>query len=295
MGIRPLEADEPRCPESERRSSLLFILFYGIIPSNMENIRKLVLPVAGMGKRLQPLTLHTPKALVNLAKKPLLEYVLREAVESGFKEAVLIISPGHEAHFEKFLEEKQNDFPELKFHIRVQKTPRGNGHALLQAADIIGNEPFAVRFPDDVIFSEKPVMRELSGIFAELKAPIFLLEQIPREETYRYGVVEIGPTPHKNVHQVFTIVEKPPVEEAPSNLTVVGGYILTPNMLDYLARLEKATPDIADALPLTRAFEQELLAGGKIYGWEFPGKRLDCGNLAGLQIAEEYIKSTNNE
>lgn len=258
----------------------------------MDNVRKLVLPVAGMGTRLRPLTLKTPKALVSLAGVPLLEYVLNEAKDSGIKDVALVISPDHKPHFQKYIKERGKRFPGFKLSIHIQKTPRGNGHALLQAADMIGNQPFAVRFVDDIILHQKPVLLQLNSAFSSLNAPVLLLEKVPKKEVFRYGVVEAKKTA-AGLHRISTLVEKPAVEDAPSNLTIVGGYVLTPAIMDHLARLENSTPDITDALPLTRAFEQELLGGGKIYGLEFKGKRLDCGTLAGLQNAEEYLKKIN--
>lgn len=270
------------------------------------NVTKLVLPVAGLGKRLLPLTKHTPKNLVPVCGRPLLEYVLEEAVESGIRDVILIVNPAHRAKFDQYLHRNSRRFPALRFHVREQATPGGNGHAIVQAHDILRDEPFAVRFCDDVILDKKPVLRSLIDIFKAKRASVLLLERVPRKLVSRFGVVGVTSVRRHGsgvrsaaggrVYQITKIVEKPPSKDAPSNLTIVGGYVLTPAILRNLRRVADTLPVIAnDALPLAVALQIELILHGRVFGWEFTGMRLDCGTLEKLKKAEEYLGKSHNK
>lgn len=267
----------------------------------MAKITKLVLPVAGRGKRLLPITRHIPKNLIKVNGRPLLEYVLEEAAQSGIKEVILIVSPVARRKFEEYIRVSGRKFPSLRFHIREQATPGGNGHAIVQAYDLLSREPFAVRFCDDVIIGKPPVLESLIGIFESRRSPVLLLERVPKRLVSRFGVVGVKAAKGKaqsaknktggKVYQITKIIEKPPAKEAPSNLTIVGGYILTPSVLRNLKTVADTLPVVADdALPLAVALQIELIIGGKIYGWEFPGQRLDCGTLEKLKKTEQILK-----
>ncbi|MEK9173494.1 MAG: sugar phosphate nucleotidyltransferase [Patescibacteria group bacterium] len=261
-------------------------------------VRKLILPVAGAGKRLRPLTLRKPKALVPLNGGPLLEYVLYEAQASGIREVVLVISPQHLDQFRKYIREHNKKFPGMKFHIRFQDRPVGNGHAVVQAADIIGNEPFAVRFCDDLIVSDPPVLVSLINIYNTYKSSVLLLERVPKQRVSRYGVVGVRKVaktrpglPKGNIFRVFDIIEKPKLSVAPSNLTIVGGYVLGPTIMRNLIKIVNSLPVAGtDALPIALALQVELIVKGKVYGWEFTGRRLDCGTLDSLKEAGRFLK-----
>lgn len=256
----------------------------------MKKITKLVLPVAGMGKRLLPLTKKTPKNLVKVNGRPLLEYVLEEAVQSGIREVVLIASPKHKKQFAVYLTKNRKKFPSLAFHIRIQETPGGNGHAIAQAADVIGGEPFAVRFCDDVILSDPPVLKTMIAIATKRRASVLLLERVPMKMVNRFGVVGFKHE-KQGLCEVTKIVEKPKVKDAPSNLTIVGGYVLMPNILRNLRLIADTLPIIADdALPLAVALQMELILKGKIWGFEFKGRRLDCGTFEKLREAEMILR-----
>ncbi len=266
----------------------------------MKKVTKLVLPVAGLGRRLLPLTKHTPKNLIPVNGKPLIEYVLEEAVASGIRDVVLVINPKHRRAFAAYVKSHKKYFPTLAFHVRVQETPGGNGHAIAQAYDIINNEPFAVRFCDDVIVGDPPVLKSLIDIFNRYHASVVLLEQIPVKTVSRFGVVgykkiKRGKQPTflgGGLYQVTKIVEKPAVKDAPSNLTIVGGYVLAPEVVRNLRMVADTLPVIADdALPLAVALQIELIIKGKIYGWTFRGRRLDCGTLEKLREAEAILRS----
>jgi len=262
----------------------------------MKKVTKLVLPIAGLGKRLLPLTKHVPKNLIPVNGKPLIEYVLEEAVMSGIREVILVINPKHRRDFAAYIRKNAKRFPALTFHVRVQETPGGNGHAVVKAYDVIGNEPFAVRFCDDVLLGNPPALKGLIDIFNHYHASVLLLERVPKNMVSRFGVVGFEKkrkTPvffGGKVYQLNKIVEKPREKDAPSNLTVVGGYVLTSEVLRNLRLVTDTLPFIADdALPIAVGFQIELLVHGKIYGWEFPGRRLDCGTLAKLQEAEAVL------
>lgn len=264
----------------------------------MKKITKLVLPIAGLGKRLLPLTATTPKNLIPVNGKPILEYVLEEAVASKIKEVVLIINPKHLKDFKTYLAKNKNRFPTLTFHVRIQETPGGNGHAIAQAYDIVKDEPFAVRFCDDVLSGEPAALPALLEIFKKYQASVVLLEAVPRKDVSRFGVVgfEKGKAAKSSfaggtIYKINKIIEKPKTKDAPSNLIIVGGYVLTPDILRNLKMVADTLPIVADdALPLAVALQIELIVKGKIYGWQFPGKRLDCGTLEKLRQTEEYLK-----
>ncbi len=262
----------------------------------MQKVTKLVLPVAGLGKRLMPLTRKTPKNLLEVNGKPLVEYAFEEAVQAGLKDVILIVGPVHNRRFEDYIKKASKKFPSLKFHIRVQETPAGNGHALICAADILKEEPFAVRFCDDILISDSPILGSLLKIFEKHRASSILLERIPKNQVSRFGVVGISnPETIKNVkgkiYRINRVIEKPPVRLAPSNLIVVGGYVLTPTVLRNLIKIAEALPNAAiDSIPINVGLQIELITGKKIYGWEFIGKRLDCGTLEKFQKAQIEIK-----
>ncbi len=264
----------------------------------MKKITKLVLPVAGLGKRLMPLTKKTPKNLIPVNGKPLIEYALEDAVMSGIQEVILVVNPAHREQFKKYLKERAKQFPGLAFHLRVQHTPAGNGHALLPAFDLLKNEPFVVRFCDDIILSKEPLIKSLASLFYHYKAPILLLERIPKKDVSRYGVVGVkrvrsqgSGVKREKIYEITKIVEKPKTSQAPSNLIIVGGYVLTPAVLRNLKQVADSLPIVAeDALPLAVGLQIELIVGRKVYGWEFNGKRLDCGTLENLEKAQETLK-----
>ncbi len=263
----------------------------------MAKITKLVLPVAGLGKRLKPLTNRCPKALIPLHGRPLLDYMFEEAEKSGIVDVALIINPQHEKHFRAYLKAFKKRSSGLTIHIRFQHTPGGNGHAIIQAADVVKNEPFAVRFCDDILSCNPSALASLIRYYEIYRAPILLLERVPKQKISRYGVVAIRRVrkpqqalPSGNVYQITEIIEKPSLRRAPSNLTIVGGYVLTPSILRNLQKIADSLPIIAaDALPVAVALQVELILGGKIYGWEFTCSRFDCGTLDGLKNAEAFL------
>jgi UTP--glucose-1-phosphate uridylyltransferase len=264
----------------------------------MIKITKLVLPVAGLGKRLLPLTKKTPKNLIIVNGKPILEYALDEALESGIKEVILIVNPLHLNKFRQYINKAKVRFAGMKFHLRTQDKPAGNGHALLPAGDLIGKEPFAVRFCDDILLDSPPVLGSLIKIFEKLNSSVMLLERVPKKMVYRFGVVKVKklglkiPRVNGNLWKIESVIEKPKLKDAPSNLTVVGGYILTNSVFRNLKKVAESLPLASpDAIPINIGIQIELIIGNPVYGWEFNGKRLDCGTIEKLEIASNYLTS----
>lgn len=258
------------------------------------NVKTLVLPVAGMGTRLMPLTLNRPKALVGVCGKPLLEYMIEDGWASGLREIVLVASPQHLQDFETYLEGAKKRFSGLVAHLRIQEQAFGNGRALLEAKDIIGKVPFAVRFCDDLVFGKENSLAGLLRVHREKQASVILLERVPEQDAHRYGVVGLRNPEGGPVYAITHIVEKPKQEEGkphmlPSNLAVVGAYILTPSILKHLEDALPDAPEATDGLPLTVGFERELASESPIFGLELSGTRFDCGVLEGIQKAEEFL------
>ncbi len=249
-----------------------------------------------MGTRFLPATKSTPKEMLALVDKPLIQYVVEEAVASGITEIILVTGRNKNAiedHFDRSVElelhlESKNDHERLKLvrhisdmcevcYIR-QKKPLGLGHAILRSRELIGDEPFAVLLGDDIIHSNgRPVIGQLMDVYDNVNAPVIAVEQIPEERISSYGVIE----PKKmddRLSKIISMVEKPPRDQAPSNLAIIGRYILTPEVFDYL---EKTEPDHKGEVQLTTALNA-MLGNSEMYSHEFEGTRYDAGDKFGL-------------
>jgi UTP--glucose-1-phosphate uridylyltransferase len=253
-----------------------------------QSITTLVLPVAGRGLRLRPLTLDTPKPLVPVSGKPILYYFIEEAALSGMRDVVLIISPGARENFDVFLDKISPQFPSLSFHVYEQQEPWGHGQAILAAYEFLKGKPFVIRFSDDLVFEDEPITLALSKLFEVYNRPMFLLEPVPWERASLYGIVKISRSLSPVLHQISEFVEKP--KDPPSNLSVPGGYVYTPEMLENLKKAEAVAPKVPDGLLIYDAFCTELAQGKEVLGWQFPGRRFDCGNFEGLAQAESFLK-----
>ena len=272
-------------------------------------VRKAVFPAAGMGTRFLPATKAQPKEMLPLVDKPVIQYVVEEAVASGIEDIIVITGRGKRAiedHFdvsvelEYFLEQRGQT--ELLAQVRAvsgltsfsyvrQKEPLGLGHAVLVAKHLVGDEPFAVFLGDDLIESEVPAMRQLLEIHAREGCSILAVERVPRELTRSYGVVKVAPVAgggagnDGRLHQVLDLVEKPRPEEAPSNLAIIGRYVLTPEIFTHI---EKTAADARGEIQLTNAL-RSLVSEQRILAYEFTGKRYDTGNKLGfLKATVEY-------
>ncbi len=258
-------------------------------------LRKALFPVAGFGTRFLPATKAIPKEMLPIVDKPLIQYGVEEAVSSGIKEIIMITGRGKTAiedHFDRspelehFLEEKGKegllkDVKAISEMVEVlylrQKIQLGLGHAVLCGERAIGNEFFAVLLGDDVVDSKVPVIAQLIGVFERYHHSVLAVEEVPEKEVHRYGVIE-GEEVEKGVYRVKRIVEKPRPEDAPSNLAVIGRYILSPSIFDALKRTE---PGVGGEIQLTDAISI-LLKEEPVYACRFEGRRYDGGDKLGL-------------
>ena len=258
-------------------------------------VKKAVFPVAGLGTRFLPATKSTPKEMLPLIDKPLVQYVVEEAVASGIEQILFVTGRGKRAiedHFdisfelESLLYEKGKDM-ELHqvreiaemaniFFVR-QKEALGLGHAILCAKEFIGDEPFAVLLGDDIIDAEQPCLAQLLEAYESYRSPVLALEQVPIENISSYGCVRANHLSNR-VYEVLDLVEKPPVAEAPSDLAIIGRYILTPGIFPIL---ENQEPGKGGEIQLTDAI-RTLSRQEPIYGCRFEGVRHDCGDKLGF-------------
>jgi UTP--glucose-1-phosphate uridylyltransferase len=258
-------------------------------------IKKAVLPVAGLGTRFLPATKTVPKELLPIVDIPAIQYVVQEAVESGITEVIFVTGRGKDSiedHFdpapelEQVLEERgQTEMIETLQQIAEmievvsirQKRPLGLGHAVLCTRDLVGDEPFAVLLADDLIDARIPCVRQLIDVFDEKKESVIALMKVPREEVHRYGVIK-GRGLADRLYEVEQMVEKPPLHEAPSQMAIIGRYVLRPEIFTLL---EKVTPGKGGEIQLTDGL-LELVRQRKVYGYEFAGERYDVGDKFGF-------------
>jgi UTP--glucose-1-phosphate uridylyltransferase len=264
----------------------------------MIKIRKAIIPVAGLGTRFLPATKAQPKEMLTLVDKPVIQYIVEEAVAAGIEQIVFVTSQNKRAiedHFDRNFEleyrlREKKKFKELaeveaisnlaQFVYIRQKTPLGDGHAVLAARSLIGDEPCAVLFGDDVIDARKPCIGQMIKVFQKYRDPVVAVEKVKKSEVSRYGVVG-GALVERRVLQVKRMVEKPTPERAPSNLAIVGRYIITPEVFEKLA---KQKPGNDGEIRLISALEA-LLTERSVYAYEFEGKRYDCGNRMQFLLA----------
>src|SRR5881396_2587554 len=268
-------------------------------------IRKAVFPAAGLGTRFLPATKAQPKEMLVLVDKPIIQYGVEEAVASGIDNIILVTGRGKNAiedHFdrsvelESFLEArgKREQLDEVRkisnminFAYVRQGEPLGLGHAVLVTRELVGDEPFAVILGDDVIDASPPAMKQLIDVFARVNGPVLAVERIPPEEISSYGVIAVDTTVNlgPGVFQVRDLVEKPPREEAPSDLAIIGRYVLTP---DIFAALAATKSDRTGEIQLTNGL-RELLKSRPLYACEVKGARHDTGNKLGFLKAVVYF------
>ncbi|MGB7218819.1 MAG: UTP--glucose-1-phosphate uridylyltransferase GalU [Vicinamibacterales bacterium] len=268
-------------------------------------VRKAVFPAAGLGTRFLPATKAQPKEMLPLVDKPIIQYGVEEAVASGISNFILVTGRGKNAiedHFdvsvelEAFLEArgKREQLEEVRKISRLlnfayvrQGEPLGLGHAVLVARDLVGDEPFAVILGDDVIDAEVPATRQLIDVFMRVKGPVLAVERVPHDEISNYGVIAVDASARlgDGIYQVRDLVEKPPREQAPSDLAIIGRYVLTPDIFPALA----ATPrDRSGEIQLTNGL-RDLLKSRPIYACEIKGVRHDTGNKLGFLKAVVYF------
>lgn len=271
----------------------------------MANVRKSVFPAAGLGTRFLPATKALPKEMLPLLDKPVIQYGVEEVVASGVDQIIVVTSRGKSAiedHFdvayelETFLDArgKKDQLAELRSIANLAKVayvrqgePLGLGHAVLVTKELVGDEPFAVVLPDDVIDADPPAVKQLVDVFERTGGPVIAVERVPMELVSSYGViapdhdVDLGP----GVFKIKDLVEKPPREEAPSNLAIIGRYVLTP---DIFPALEATKSDRTGEIQLTNGL-RELLKQRPLYACEIKGVRHDAGNRLGFVKAVVYF------
>jgi UTP--glucose-1-phosphate uridylyltransferase len=266
-------------------------------------LRKAVFPVAGLGSRFLPVTKASPKEMLPIVDKPLIQYAVEEAAAAGITDMVFVTGRNKRAiedHFDRAYEieaelERKNKgalldtvrsvLPEgVRCMYVRQAEPLGLGHAVLCAQPIVGNEPFAVLLADDLIDADPPAMCRMAEIFGKTGASLLGVEEVPRSQTQSYGIVTVE-SMQGDTGRIRSIVEKPKPAEAPSNLGVIGRYVLTPRIFELLAEV---APGTGGEIQLTDAIAA-LLAHEQVLAVRLPGKRYDCGSKLGyLQATLEY-------
>jgi UTP--glucose-1-phosphate uridylyltransferase len=268
-----------------------------------KKVRKAVFPAAGLGTRFLPATKAQPKEMLPLVDKPIIQYAVEEALASGIENIVIVTGRGKTAiedHFdvsyelEKILEERgRHDLlaivRKVSDMIRVsyvrQKEALGLGHAILMARELVGDEPFAVLLGDDIIDAPVPCLRQMLDVYESSPGSVIAIQEVPREAISSYGVISGKPVEYNGnndrLFQVNDLVEKPPAEKAPSNLAIIGRYILEP---EIFKALESTTPGAGGEIQLTDGL-RALLRERPIKGWRFEGKRYDAGDKLGFLTA----------
>jgi UTP--glucose-1-phosphate uridylyltransferase len=268
-------------------------------------IRKAVFPAAGLGTRFLPATKAQPKEMLPLVDKPIIQYGVEEAAASGVDNIILVTGRGKNAiedHFdvsvelETFLEargkrEQLDEVRKISNMINVayvrQGEPLGLGHAVLVTRELVGQEPFAVILGDDVIDAQPPAIKQLIDVFEKVQGPVLAVERVPLDDISSYGVIAPEPSAAlgNGIHQVRDLVEKPPRDEAPSDLAIIGRYVLTPDIFPALATTKS---DRTGEIQLTNGL-RELLKSRPIYACEVQGVRHDTGNKLGFLKAVVYF------
>ncbi len=266
--------------------------------SILKKVRKAIIPAAGLGTRFLPATKAMPKEMLPIVDKPTIQYIVEEAIESGIEDIIIVTGKGKRAiedHFDNNFELEQNLAEKEKFdllekvrqsskvdiHYIRQKEPKGLGHAVWCARKFIGDEPFAVLLGDDIVQADKPCLKQLMDEYGKTGASIIGVQPVPEEETHRYGIIEpLEQTGRR--YEVKNFVEKPAKGTAPSNLAIMGRYILTPEIFRFL---EEQKIGAGGEIQLTDAI-QKLNEIQRVFAYNFEGKRYDVGEKIG------FIKTT---
>jgi UTP--glucose-1-phosphate uridylyltransferase len=261
----------------------------------MDRVRKAVFPAAGLGTRFLPATKAQPKEMLPLVDKPIIQYGVEEAVASGVDNIILVTGRGKNAiedHFdvsvelETFLEARGKtdllaEIRKISSLINVayvrQGEPLGLGHAVLVTEELVGRDPFAVILADDVIEAEPPALAQMISVFNQVQGPVLAVERVPDADVSSYGIVDVAETIGPGVYRLRDLVEKPPAGEAPSNLAIIGRYVLTP---DIFGALKATRIDRTGEIQLTNGLRR-LLEGRPLYAWEVQGVRHDTGSKLG--------------
>ncbi|MBU6419385.1 MAG: UTP--glucose-1-phosphate uridylyltransferase GalU [Proteobacteria bacterium] len=270
-------------------------------------LRKAVLPVAGLGTRFLPATKAMPKEMLPVVDKPLIQYAVDEARAAGIDQFCMVTGRGKTAlidHFDIAFELEatlaERDKREALALLRAeamppgaittvrQQVPLGLGHAIWCARTFIGDDPFAILLPDDLVLSKTPCMGQLAKVYNETGGNVVAISEVPREQTNRYGILKTGKI-EGDLVEVTGLVEKPKPEEAPSNLSIIGRYVMLPEVITYLSRMEAGA---GNEVQLTDAMAK-MIGEKPFHGLKFEGQRFDCGDKAGFleaQIAFSLVR-----
>jgi UTP--glucose-1-phosphate uridylyltransferase len=266
---------------------------------NLKKVRKAIIPAAGLGTRFLPATKAMPKEMLPIVDKPTIQFIVEEAIASGIEDIIIVTGKGKRAiedHFDYAHELEQNLMDKGKYellervrystnladiHYIRQKEPKGLGHAVWCARNFIGDEPFAVLLGDDIVQSDTPCLKQLINQYEETLSSVIGVQSVPDEETNRYGIVEPSVQDGRR-YQVENFVEKPALGTAPSNLAIMGRYILTPEIFMFLDQQEKGA---GGEIQLTDAI-QKLNQIQRVFAYDFEGKRFDVGEKLG------FVKTT---
>ena len=273
-----------------------------------QRVRKAVFPAAGLGTRFLPATKASPKEMLPLVDKPLIQYVVEEAVASGIESVIIVTSRGKSAiedHFDVSFElesllrarGKEQELRETRAisdlaqvsYVR-QSEALGLGHAILQARELVGDEAFAVMLSDDIIDSETPALRQLLDVYEQYDAPVLATMQVAGEAISRFGVLDVDEV-EDGIYRIKDMVEKPSASKAPSDLAIIGRYVLTP---DVFEEIEKTTPGAIGEIQITDAM-RALLKKRDFYAVRFEGTRYDAGDKLGFLIATVELALKHSE
>ena len=278
----------------------------------MTGIMKAIIPIAGLGTRFLPLSKVLPKELWPLVDKPVIQYIIEEVKNSGIEKIIFITSPEKKIVLEYFKKSKKlekiikerkrnhllqeiksiEDLAEnISFSSILQKKPLGDGHAILLAKSSIGEEPCAVLFADDIVDSKIPCLFQLLQVFKTSQKPVIALSRVSKEKLPFYGTVSVEKIANR-LYKIKEIVEKPSPGKAPSDLAIVGKYIITPEVFDYL---KKAQPSRTGEIWFADALDRMVKDGKIVYGYEFEGKWLECGNKLGWLESNLYLSLKHSE
>jgi UTP--glucose-1-phosphate uridylyltransferase len=263
------------------------------------NVRKAIIPAAGLGTRFLPATKAMPKEMLPIVDKPTIQYIVEEAVESGIEDIIIVTGKGKRAiedHFDnsfelersllengkmELLHEVQKSSKMVDIHYIRQKEPRGLGHAVWCARKFIGNEPFAVLLGDDIVLAEKPCLKQMIEMYDRFKGSVIGIQPVEDTDVHRYGIIDANLV-EERLYKISSLIEKPTKEQAPSNLAVLGRYILTPKIFEILNNQDVGTGgeiQLTDAISKLTEFES-------VFAYHFEGNRYDVGHKMG------FIKTT---
>ncbi|KHF38254.1 UTP--glucose-1-phosphate uridylyltransferase GalU [Halalkalibacter okhensis] len=273
----------------------------------MKKVRKAIIPAAGLGTRFLPATKAMPKEMLPIVDKPTIQYIIEEAVQAGIEDIIIVTGKGKRAiedHFDHAFELEQNLIEKEKFelldkvqaaskvdiHYIRQKEPKGLGHAVWCARKFIGDEPFAVLLGDDIVQAETPCTKQLIDVYNETGSSVIGVQTVPEDQTHRYGIVD-PISQEGRTYQVSNFVEKPAQGTAPSNLAIMGRYLLTPQIFSLLGSQETGA---GGEIQLTDAI-QRLNEQQYVYAYDFEGERFDVGEKLGFVLTTLKFALQNEE